>query len=209
MSISDSVHCNRDAGVVLVAYFCNFIKKEKSTALLTRLSSKARNLHVLELGTGCGIVGLEIHRLYPDGTVTLTDLPEAMTILGYNTDLVPSRPNRGQVITMVLDWEAPLPEAVKSHQQDLIIVSDCTYNPDSVPALVQTLKALIDISSNAFVVVSMKTRHDSEAVFFDLMTCASLKCLERTVIQLPDQSRSDAGQDLEIAEIYVYSKSDK
>jgi hypothetical protein len=199
----------RDAGVALVAYLCNVVNQDnpdKQTALLAKILSAAHGPRVLELGTGCGIVGLEMHYLCPNSEVILTDLPEAMEVLDHNAQLVRSRTDEGHLETMVLDWEEPLPEPLKKAPKDVILVSDCTYNSDSIPALVKTLAALIGISPSALAVVSMKVRHDSEATFFDLMSNAGLVSLEHSTIPMPDRFRSESGQRLEVIDVYVYAK---
>jgi len=196
---------DRDAGIALVAYLCNVVKQEKPTALLAKIQSRPC-LRVLELGTGCGIVGLNTRYLCPASNVFLTDLPEAMEILNYNAQPVRSYTEEGYLGTMELDWEVPLPERLKESPMDIILVSDCTYNSDSIPALVKTLAAFVEASPIALVVVSMKVRHDSEAIFFDLMSDAGLISVEHTAIPLPDRLRLDTGQQLEVVDIYVYAK---
>ena len=112
----------------------------------------------------------------------------------------------GKITTATLDWDDALPELIKQGQCDLVIVSDCTYNSDSIPALVKTLAAVIERSPDAMVVVAMKVRHDSEAVFFDLMVKAGLIKAENYTIPLPDQQRADTEQALEAVDVYVFRK---
>jgi predicted nicotinamide N-methyase len=89
---------------------------------------------VLELGTGCGIVGMTLAALIPNSYVTLTDLPEARDIVERNiasTDL-----RNGSTLTFQeLDWDADLPAWFTLSQEkvktELVLASDCTYNADS------------------------------------------------------------------------------
>lgn len=160
---------------------------------------------ILELGSGCGIVGLEAAHLCSGSKVFLTDLPEAMEILEQNVSKTNSS-TRSRVSTVILDWDNPLPHEITRFHYDLLIVSDCTYNPDSGPALVNTLVAIITESPAALIIVSMKIRHDSEAVFFDLMAGAGFVEIESKTVQLPDKTRQENEQSLEVVEIYVYRK---
>ncbi|EKG14787.1 Nicotinamide N-methyltransferase putative [Macrophomina phaseolina MS6] len=179
-----------DAGVGLAAFFDKTIAMQYDSLPLldsTLSSATYKKLHVLELGTGCGIVGISLAQIVPDCEVTLTDLPEAREIAQRNIDAMnPAMSSRATFVP--LDWDQPLPKPVSERHYDLIIVSDCTYNPDSSPALVTTLKALTTRSPKAIIVLAMKVRHESEAIFFDLMkkdgfvqattTCQPLPCDE-------------------------------
>ena len=162
---------------------------------------------MLELGSGCGIVGIGLAQLYPNSDVLLTDLPEAMGILACN--IAQARPASGSKLSKVmLNWDDDLPKGVAEAQYDLFLVSDCTYNADSTPALVGTLRALYKKSPGASIIVSMKVRHSSEAIFFDLMNHAGFEVANETKFRLPDRYRSAIGQELETAEIYIFRKAE-
>lgn len=132
------------------------------------ISATYRRLNVIELGCGCGTVGISLAQSIPDCDVLLTDLPEVDSLVAANISRLNPAIN-SKVAFHPLDWEAPLPKDVHSRVHDLIIVSECTYNTDTLQPLVDTLKALTTRSPKAVIVVSTKTRHDSEAAFFDLM----------------------------------------
>ena len=166
--------------------------------------SAPRGPKVLELGGGCGIVGLHVAGLCSTSEIFLTDLPDAMDILNQNVKSAMSASSIGKVATTVLDWDGPLPERIGIHRFDLVIVSDCTYNSDSIPCLVKTLSSIANKSPDALFVVSLKVRHDSEAIFFDMMAEAEFVETEHTSIPLPDRYRSETGQDLDLIEIFVY-----
>lgn len=132
------------------------------------VSATYRRLNVIELGCGCGSVGISIAQMVPDCDVLLTDLPEVTELVEANVArMLPAMSSK--VNFLPLDWEDPLPDKIQSRPNDLIIVSECTYNSDTLQPLVQTLLALLVRSPKAVIVVSTKTRHDSEAVFFDMM----------------------------------------
>jgi predicted nicotinamide N-methyase len=91
---------------------------------------------VLELGTGCGIVGLTLAALVPNSHVVLTDLPEAREIVERNMDSLATQLGNGSTLAFEeLDWDADLPAWFARSQSraktELVLASDCTYNSDS------------------------------------------------------------------------------
>jgi hypothetical protein len=95
-------------------------------------SRPSSGLHVVELGTGCGMVGITLAQTIPDANVILTDLPEAEEIVQRNINAASSLPG-GSLRFQELDWDAELPQTIQSspHPLDLVIAADCTYNSDS------------------------------------------------------------------------------
>lgn len=132
------------------------------------VSATYRRLNVIELGCGCGSVGISIAQAVPDCNVLLTDLPEVTELVQANITRMKAAIS-SQVRFEPLDWEQPLPTNFQNRINDLIIVSECTYNSDTLEALVGTLLNLVVRSPKAVIAISTKTRHSSEAVFFDLM----------------------------------------
>lgn len=196
----------RDAGLALVAFLGSLVFQPRPTSDLARLlqRSEPQGLNILELGSGCGITGLHIADLCSGSTVLLTDLPDAIEILTRNVEFAQPVSSEVKLATAVLNWDAPVPEMVAKQRFDLVVLSDCTYNSDSIPGLVKTLSSIAGSSPHAFIVISSKVRHDSEAILFDLMIHADFIRVEHTAIPLPDRCRSETGQDLELVEIYVY-----
>ena len=167
-----ATYCTRDAGVALLASMRNLQQHSDRRSLrsLSKLLHALQTAHlkVLELGSGRGIVGIGLAQLYHNCDILATDLPEAMEILGWN--IAQTRPALESRFSKAnLNWEDDLPISVAEEQYHLILVSDCTYNSDSIPTLVGTLRVLIKRSPRASIVVSMKVRHPSEAVFFGMM----------------------------------------
>ena len=158
---------------------------------------------MLELGSGCGIAGIGLAQLYQNCNVLLTDLPEAMGVLESNIAQaqVAAGSNLSQAI---LNWDDNLPIDVTKEKYHLFLVSDCTYNSDSIPALIRTLRALIKISPRASIVVSMKVRHSSEVIFFDMMKDVDFQIVGEARMPLPDSHRNGVGQELENVEIYTF-----
>jgi hypothetical protein len=99
-----------------------------------------------------------------------------------------------------LDWDEPLPRAIQGRTFDLVLVADCTYNADSSPSLVRTLSALVERSPKAIVLLAMKVRHSSEAVFFDLMSDAGFVIEGQTALPIP----GDDDTTIEKVDIFVF-----
>lgn len=201
---------NRDAGLVLSSYIAAILHLGASpivTKHIPRLPCLEKtlscpDLNILELGAGCGIVGITLHHTLTNPQILLTDLPEASDILSHNLSssiLCPStslNKNIGNIAHQVLNWALPLPPNVASNQWDLVIVADCTYNPDVVPDLVRTLGRIAGGNRAADVCVAMKVRHESEVVFFSLMGEEGFVVKERAVIPLP--VRGGEGGEIEV-----------
>ena len=149
-------------------------RDEVSTLLNPLLFSRRKEpVHVLELGSGCGIVGIGIVQLFPNCKVHLTDLPEAMDILDFNISRAKPA-ERSKITKSTLDWSEEIHAPIASQQYNLIVVSDCTYSSDSLPDLVNTLRSLKSASEDGYILVGLKERHASEAIFFNLMQDAGM-----------------------------------
>lgn len=185
--------------MILSSYLLNIheptIKLPELPDLKKTLGQK--DLNVLELGAGCGIVGIALSTTLRNPRILLTDLPEAVEILTHNLALLPlSKPAH-----QVLDWSEPLPPNVQSTKWDVVIVADCTYNPDVVPDLVATLRRVAHGNQELLVLLAMKVRHESEMIFFELMDKDGWVVGEKVVIPLPVLG----GEDEQI-EIYVFRR---
>lgn len=203
---------DRDGGLAMVAYLKDITSTKldatvpSQTARLLRAQNPAR-LSVLELGCGCGMVGIALAQMRPRCEIYLTDLPEAMGILEQNISV--AQPAEGSSLTSTtLDWYDEVPFRIRETVFDVILVSECTYNSDSLPALVKTLSSLVSISMEARIILSTKVRHSSEAAFFEMMLAAGFIELEHSSIKLPDPLRSQRGDLLELVEMYVFHHKD-
>jgi predicted nicotinamide N-methyase len=147
-------------------------------------SASYRKLQVIELGSGCGIVAISLAQTIPDCEIMLTDLPEAQEIAQRNIESMNAAISSTAVF-QPLNWEEPLPPSVADKTFDLILVADCTYNPDSTPALVDTFSKLVKRSPKAVLLLSMKVRHPDELVFFDFMKKAEFVEASKISIPLP------------------------
>jgi predicted nicotinamide N-methyase len=147
------------------------------------------NIRVLELGAGCGIVGITLCRCYPQSSVILSDLPEAEEIATYNIARnerqAGSLQKQMNVKYQNINWEDPLPENLRTGDLDLVVVADCTYNPDVVPDLVKILADITTHNPGVLILLAMKVRHDSEIIFFDLMKEKKLEIVDKVLLPLP------------------------
>lgn len=191
-----SLTVSRDAGIALIACLCSHSgqRLHAHCPLFLQLlrPAQSQRLNVLELGSGCGIVGKALASIRPDCHVILSDLVDAMELIQHN--LADSALASGsRLSSTILDWSQELPASIAAEQFDLILVCDCTYNTDSIPALVATLSALIARRPAAMIVVANKVRHDSELSFFDQMADAGLVEVEQ--LTLPVSGGSAKAED--------------
>jgi hypothetical protein len=138
----------------------------------------------------------------------LTDLPEAEEIVIRNINQAELA--KGSTLRFrTLDWEdealSGLTESSDTSGRtnfDVIVVADCTYNPDSSPALVNTMHRIAKTSPEVAIIVAMKRRHSSEEVFFDLMSEAGFLTKQEDLrpIKLP----CDDGCPGEVVHVYIY-----
>jgi methylase of polypeptide subunit release factors len=129
---SQSLNKLRDAGITLSCHVTQLLDKNSSFAKALLPSRPSTRLQILELGTGCGMVGIAIAQIMEGANVLLTDLPEAQEILQRNVSQ--ARLAKGSRLEFQeLDWDAELPPNLltPSSRLDLVIAADCTYNPDS------------------------------------------------------------------------------
>jgi hypothetical protein len=197
----------RDAAIASVIYLEKAITKTPGSAAtpLESLLQAERNtpFQAIELGSGCGIVGIALAELSSNCWVLLTDLPEVEEIVMKNIAVARPAPS-SQVTYQALDWDEKLPGDLCNGHIDLILVSDCTYNADSLPALVNVLDRLVHVSPDAVVLVALKRRHESEEVFFSLMDSVNLVSLHKDCMQLPSQH-----DQFDEIELYCYGRKDR
>lgn len=164
-------------------------------------------INVLELGAGCGIVGIALAHYFPNCRVHLTDLVEAQDILLKNLDEATPAAN-SSLWFQILDWNVDSGGTSLERDVDLVIISDCIYNSDTCPDLVRTLCQVSLISPQCRVLVAAKRRHDSEDVFFDLMRHSQMQILERDTIVLPHETSDLRVQPPEV-ELYLYGLAER
>lgn len=176
-------------------------------SLQQRLRNRDNTLQVVELGSGCGIVGIALAELLPRCSILLTDLSEVNDIVTRNMAVARPAP-RSALDFRTLDWDEQPPDELRTAGIDLILVSDCTYNADSLPSLIHVLDSLVQTSPTALVLVALKRRHDSEAIFFDLMQDARFAILYQDIVPLPSFGFEE-DENVENIEIYAFGRDDK
>lgn len=122
----------RDAGITLSCHISGMLERGNPLAEALLPTRQSSQLRVLELGTGCGIVGMTIAHCIPDAIVLLTDLPEAQEIVEHNISQINLA--KSSVLSFkTLDWDDELPQNLQSSTSplDLVLAADCTYNSDS------------------------------------------------------------------------------
>ncbi|KAG5968346.1 hypothetical protein E4U57_006639 [Claviceps arundinis] len=181
-------------------------------------------VNVLELGCGVGILGVGLCAVYPKGmgdcTILMTDCDDAERGARSNMGRLHqqrSGSNLGyaQVMYENLDWnngcQGRFGPKVQDRRWDLIMLSDCTYNADSIPALVGTLSAVhkqnksFDPDDGDFattVFLATKPRHDDELVLFDMMAAEGWTVKDKLVLSLPV-----LGRESETVEMYLFEKA--
>lgn len=197
----------RDAAIASVIYLQQIAAGDSAftVPVLSKLLQPECNgpLRVIELGSGCGIVGIALAQILPQCSILLTDLQEVEEIVTQN--IAVAKPTSSSNLEYrTLDWDEALPDDLCNNSIDLVLVSDCTYNADSLPALVSVLDRLVQSSPNAIILVALKRRHDSETVFFDLMQSSGLSNLHHDSMKLPSQH-----DQLDQIELYCYGNKTK
>lgn len=222
-----------DAGVVALAAIAGTYKfprlgpsRHPCMQALRRMFDDGETMNILELGCGVGILGTGLCAVYPRGagdcTILMTDLDEAegraranMALLKHNRS--GSQLGSANLLYENLDWDhgrqGRFGRQVRRRRWDLVMLSDCTYNADALPALVGTLSAL-HASNNAQqaaggdgpvstrVFLATKPRHASERALFDLMAGDGWRTLETQILPLPV-----LGGESESVEMYLFEKA--
>lgn len=188
-----------DASLGFLMYLQQIASKSSHVRHVIETSTR-KPIKVLELGAGCGVVGIALAQLYPCDML-LTDLDEAIEILQTNIKLA-SIKSGSTLRAEVLDWSMELQDSINV-KYDLVIVSDCIYNPDSSVHLVETLQRLARLSPQAIILVGFKRRHYADDVFFDRMKTAKFEILETENIALP-HTTSEYDTTQPTIEFYTY-----
>jgi SAM-dependent methyltransferase len=189
--------------------------------------------NILEIGCGIGTLGIGLAQIFRSvvtdrsgaASILMTDLPEAEERVKANmarylasapaADADAAAAGRVSIDYENLDWEdgkrGAFGAKVRSKLWDLIILSDCTYNVDTIPALVQTLSQVHAAAAThpdcpaegwrSKVMIGTKPRHWSEEVFVEQMEEAGwgVEAKERLPLPMLDG-------DAQAVEIYLFAK---
>jgi Lysine methyltransferase len=154
---------------------------------------------VLELGSGTGLVGLALAAQVAHLRLTMTDLDEALELLGLNISSfrremrhiahVPGV--QSELTCESLVWGSPLSPTIQRTSWDLVLVSECTYN-DCLAELASTVGQLARASPGVIILVSTKRRHRDEAGFFEVMANEGLLVAEHVALAGPAETGRSA-----------------
>lgn len=225
-----------DGGLITLAHIANMCSPVSPAGFTSGLQQlrdtlcQDRDLAILEIGCGIGTLGIGLAQIFrsvvankSNGTsILMTDLPEAEERVMANIARYQASALDGADASRVaidyedLDWEdgraGKFGPKVQSRLWDLIVLSDCTYNVDTIPALVQTLSQLHSAASRhpdrpregwrSRVMIGTKPRHWSEEVFVGLMEKDGWGVEEKERLPLP---MLDAEK--QAVEIYLFAKA--
>lgn len=128
---------------------------------LEQHASYVNDQHVVELGAGCGLVGIAAAALGAKN-VRMTDLDYCMPLLrqniGSNRHLWPSETN---VDACPCDWFLPPPERIvgpHSPPVDLLIAADCVWLEELVEPFLSTLEAISHAHKKAQILLTYQRR---------------------------------------------------
>ncbi|KAF9878111.1 hypothetical protein CkaCkLH20_04149 [Colletotrichum karsti] len=205
-----------DAGMVVVSRLWLLCNGDSGLAAghplamrtLQSLLLDNKPLNILELGCGVGIFGIGLtHMIRREGglgygpkvDIVMTDLPEAEERVLSNLDIM-ARTSGSRIEPRFedLDWDygrdMGFGRSVEAEFWDLVVLSDCTYNVDALPALIDTWTA-IHKQNNAMkerteevvtrVLVAMKVRHADEDRLWELIKKDGWTVAEQAAIPLP------------------------
>ena len=206
--MTDERRWDRDGGVVLGAVLRDLVSSPdfmggKSLLYCKLQEMQRKKSKMIELGSGSGLVGIQFAHACPGSQAVLTDLTMATDIMAQNAKRA-QWSKHYHIECCGLDWAEDLPKSFSDDRFDLILVSDCTYNTDSIPNLVKTIASLFKHSPRALLVIATKVRHDSEAIFHNYLKKAGIIQKDHQSYPIPDRQRIHFGQELESVDIYVY-----
>eukprot|EP01119_Soliformovum_irregulare_P020327 TRINITY_DN6557_c0_g1_i2.p1 TRINITY_DN6557_c0_g1~~TRINITY_DN6557_c0_g1_i2.p1 ORF type:complete len:179 (+),score=52.91 TRINITY_DN6557_c0_g1_i2:232-768(+) len=98
-------------------------------------SSKFQEKTIVELGAGCGLVGISIAKLFPSSKILITDLGPLVPLIEKNIKL--NGLDSSQVIAQEYFWGNEIPDSI---QADVIVASDCVWVPYLVEPFVSALE---------------------------------------------------------------------
>lgn len=203
----------------------DWVSRDGAMSQLRRFFTQHGGISILELGCGVGALGIGLGSVYPPSegecNILMTDCPDAeeSARLNISSLLHEQRSGHSESCARVtyenLDWEdgqnGLFGPAVRQRRWDLVMLSDCTYNADSIPLLVRTLSAIHRLNLESAVdgtkpaptrlFVATKHRHEDEAVFFTLLTHENWVKVEEQSVALPVCSGPR-----EAVSIYLYEK---
>lgn len=164
------------------------------------LTGIKEKFQVIELGAGVGLAGLTLAKVMPRAHVLLTDVPEVQALIFKNAAANSLR----NVDFKVNDWAEPISDSIVSTKWDLILISECTYNEDSIPDLVSNIRKVMTTSPDATIIVATKQRHENERLFYDLMKKEHFEIKEHIHALCPRNFVPGDLEDTDKVDIYTF-----
>jgi predicted nicotinamide N-methyase len=125
--------------------------------IANRCALQIRGKSVLELGAGCGLVGIAACVLGAE-RVILTDLPYTMELMRTN---VAKNDASGTAECRLCDWLKP-PEFDESWRSNVLLVADCVWVEELIAPLLTTISRFLESSDgHVKVIVSYQRRGKS------------------------------------------------
>ncbi|KAI9328967.1 putative methyltransferase-domain-containing protein [Obelidium mucronatum] len=124
-------------------------------------------VRIVELGAGCGLLGLVAGALLPAAAVVVTDTARVLPILAANAALAA----HANVAAKELEWSRSQSQSLDFDLRpaNVVLVSDCVYDKACFAPLNNTLLALCEGNPNTLVIMAYERRNfDSEVSFFKL-----------------------------------------
>lgn len=175
-------------------------RQKKDKAAEGRKSGGRRSTRVLEVGAGCGLLGLVLSRLGCD--VTLTEAPEAMQNLKLNVEANSEEGDEGgerRARAVQLDWtlDDDIQHVGKGIEggYDVVVGTDVVYSKALVDPLLRCIHALSSPHTTVWLCLNERCR-DAHA---ELLTRAKLffDLVDRSE-QLRDTEGCSSAEDLEL-----------
>lgn len=142
--------------------------------LLARYLEKSpeivRNKTILELGSGCGLVGIAASMVGAK-EVVMTDLPYALPLMQENVERNASS-LKGKTECKECDWFKPPPvgglfgSTNEDFHPDVILVADCVWLSRLIAPLLQTLKSYTTNASTKVIVTYQQRGRDAHEEFW-------------------------------------------
>ncbi|OLL27147.1 Protein-lysine N-methyltransferase rrg1 [Neolecta irregularis DAH-3] len=120
--------------------------------------------HILELGSGTGLVGLTAAALRPNSPVLLTDLPEIVLNIVKNIDLNHSS-HGGNAKARILNWLDKTTWGAETF--DLIIASDPIYSEKHPSTLLSVVEELLETGGIFISIYPLRQAYASEIRDFE------------------------------------------
>jgi hypothetical protein len=149
--------------------FCHLIL---STQWYRFFQSLLRNKKVLELGSGHGLVGILIDRVFDVESVVITDLANYVELIGKNIDTNGCK----RCSANAIDWLQFDPRTINFDNEekfDIILALECVYRRELFLPLINTLEAKSYATTNGSkkntVIILGITRDFANEQFFTLL----------------------------------------